>query len=88
MVSEKNDAGGDGPNDVAAIERVDTGTEDVQKDRANYERMDKELAKYAEAAAIEISPDENKRLRRLIDRRVLACMIFTYFLQVRTHPRN
>lgn len=42
----------------------------------------RELAKYAEAAAIEISPEEDKRLKKLIDRRVLACMVFTYFLQV------
>ena len=30
---------------------------------------------------MEIHPDEDKRLRRLIDRRVLIVMIFTYFLQ-------
>lgn len=47
----------------------------------NYGRVDKELAKYANAARIDISEAENKRLKRLIDKRVLPIIIFTYFLQ-------
>jgi hypothetical protein len=31
--------------------------------------------------AIDISPEDNKRLKRNIDKRVLSIMIFTYFLQ-------
>jgi MFS family permease len=31
--------------------------------------------------AVDISPEENSRLKRLVDRRVLSIMIFTYFLQ-------
>lgn len=47
----------------------------------NYDRVDQELAKYANATSVVISPEENLRLKRLIDRRVLPVMVFTYFLQ-------
>lgn len=47
----------------------------------NYDRVDKELAKYADAARIDITPEENKRLKRMIDRRVLVVMVVTYFIQ-------
>jgi hypothetical protein len=36
---------------------------------------------YASDVAIHISPEENSRLKRLIDKRVLSIMVFTYFLQ-------
>ena len=69
-------------DDIAAIERVQSGTEDFEKDHPDYNRVDNEIAKYAEGAGIDISKDESKRLRRLIDRRVLVVMVLTYFLQV------
>lgn len=47
----------------------------------NYDRVDEDVAKYASATAINISPEENSRLKRQIDKRVLAVMIFTYFIQ-------
>lgn len=53
----------------------------LKKDHMDYGRVDKEVAKYASAVAIEISPSENKRLKRQVDKRVLSIMIFTYFLQ-------
>ncbi|KAK8043387.1 Major facilitator superfamily transporter [Apiospora rasikravindrae] len=62
-------------------------TEDVDPkhvDHANLDRIDKEVAEYMTAdgqAGPAISPEENTRLRRLIDRRVLTIMIATYFLQ-------
>lgn len=40
-----------------------------------------EVAKYADTARIEFSTEENQRLRRLIDKRVLVIMVATYFLQ-------
>ncbi|UNI16975.1 hypothetical protein JDV02_003357 [Purpureocillium takamizusanense] len=72
-------------NDVgSAVERerqlsVDADTE--AKDHTDYERVDKELAKYVASSRIEISPEKNDELRRKIDKRVLAVMIATYFLQ-------
>lgn len=57
---------------------------DTEKiDHVNYDRIDAEVAKYAEAnaEAVHISEEENKRLKKLIDRRVLPVMIVTYFLQ-------
>jgi hypothetical protein len=44
-------------------------------------RIDKEVAKYASDKAIEIDEATDKRLKRLIDKRVLTIMVFTYFLQ-------
>ncbi|KAF8534644.1 major facilitator superfamily domain-containing protein [Trichophaea hybrida] len=49
--------------------------------QTNFTRIDSEVAKYASDARIDISPEDNKRLKRLIDKRVLSIMIFTYFLQ-------
>ncbi|KAI1812158.1 major facilitator superfamily domain-containing protein [Poronia punctata] len=63
--------------------RTLSATEDVElkKHHGVSDKVDKEIAKYASDARIEISPEENVRLRRLIDRRVLVVMICTYFLQ-------
>jgi hypothetical protein len=69
-------------DDIAAIERVQSGTEEFEKDHADYNRVDNEIAKYAEGTGIDMSRDESNRLRRMIDRRVLVVMILTYFLQV------
>lgn len=68
--------------EIGQVERVLSG--DTEKiDHVNYDRIDAEVAKYAEANAdaIHISEEEDKRLKRLIDRRVLPIMIVTYFLQ-------
>jgi hypothetical protein len=67
--------------DIAKVERVMSADETLEKDHMNYDRVDKELAKYANQAAVEITEEDNKRLKRLIDRRVLPVMVFTYFLQ-------
>ncbi|KAK6424452.1 hypothetical protein LTR81_003130 [Elasticomyces elasticus] len=65
---------------ASELERV-MSPDDLQKDAQNYDRLDSELAKYANAQGIEISEAENKRLRGLINKRVLVIMVFTYFLQ-------
>lgn len=67
--------------DISQVERVVSDSAGMEKDHMNYDRVDAELAKYANAVAVEISPEENARLKKLIDRRVLPIMIFTYFLQ-------
>lgn len=43
--------------------------------------VDKEVAKYATGAAVEIDEETNKRLKKMIDRRVLVVMMITYLLQ-------
>ena len=48
---------------------------------ADYGKIDKELAKYAAGARVDISLEESARLRKLIDKRVLLVMILTYFIQ-------
>ncbi|KAF2397261.1 MFS general substrate transporter [Trichodelitschia bisporula] len=45
------------------------------------DRLDPEVAKYATAAHTPIGPAENARLKRMVDKRVLSVMVFTYFLQ-------
>ncbi|KAF2876868.1 MFS transporter [Massariosphaeria phaeospora] len=69
-----------GKADISQMERV-LSVGDEKGDRMNYDRVDGELAKYANAVAVDITPDENKRLKTLINRRVLPVMIITYFLQ-------
>ena len=66
--------------DVSQIERA-MSAEEPEKDHINYQRVDSEVAKYASATRIEISEADNKRLKRMIDKRVLTVMVFTYFLQ-------
>lgn len=68
--------------EIGQVERV-LSAEDEKIDHINYDRVDQEVAKYADANAeqIHISEEENKRLKKLIDRRVLPIMIITYFLQ-------
>ena len=80
QVIDVEDSRGKDATDISQIERV-MFPEELEKDHMNYDRVDKELAKYANAARIDISEAENKRLKRLIDKRVLPIMIFTYFLQ-------
>jgi len=70
-----------GKPDIAKVERVLSSTENEKSDHMNYDRVDAEISKYAGAVAIDISPEENKRLKRMIDTRVLPIMVFTYFLQ-------
>ncbi|KAL2432661.1 putative transporter [Exophiala dermatitidis] len=67
--------------DVTQIERVMSGGSEIKKEVIDYDRIDTDVARYASAAPIEISEAENKRLRRMIDMRVLAIMVPTYFLQ-------
>lgn len=67
--------------EIATSKHVEVDYDDLKKDHMDYGRVDKEVAKYASATAIDITPNENKRLKKLVDRRVLSIMIFTYFLQ-------
>jgi len=67
--------------DVNEVERV-LSVGDAKGEHVNYERIDREVAQYVSETEIYISEEENKRLKKLIDRRVLPIMVFTYFLQV------
>jgi hypothetical protein len=71
---------GHSDKDINQVERV-FSVGDEKGDHVNYERIDQEVAQYASETEIYISEEENKRLKRLIDRRVLPIMVFTYFLQ-------
>lgn len=65
---------------VYQLERVLSGDE-LNKEHMNYGRVDQELAKYATATGVDIAPEVNSRLKKMIDRRVLVIMVITYFLQ-------
>ena len=58
-----------------------TEDEDLRKDHVNYELVDKEVAQYASETIVEIDEETNNRLKRLIDKRILVIMVFTYFIQ-------
>ncbi len=70
-----------GTAEIAQLERVVSTGSELQKDHPDFERVDKELAQYAARGRITLDDETHRRLKRLIDRRVLAVMIFTYFLQ-------
>lgn len=61
------------------VERVETG--DADKTAGPDGRMDREVAKYAGTSSIGIDEATDKRLRKLIDKRILVVMIITYFMQ-------
>lgn len=52
-----------------------------EKNLTNYNLVDKEVAKYATDGAIEIDEATNKRLKKMIDRRILVVMMITYLIQ-------
>jgi len=66
--------------DNVRIEQMESGGFEGKK-IPDFDRVDGEVAKYASDVKIVIDEATNSRLRTLIDRRVLAIMIFTYFLQ-------
>lgn len=66
--------------DITQLERT-LSPNDEKVDHVDYDRVDNEVAKYADPTGVALSEEEDKRLKRLIDRRVLPIMVFTYFLQ-------
>lgn len=55
--------------------------DELGKNHTDHDLVDKELAQYASDTPVHVDEATNTRLRRSIDRRVLAIMIVTYFLQ-------
>ncbi|PBP19931.1 allantoate permease [Diplocarpon rosae] len=53
----------------------------IVKDTTDFTQVDKEVAKYTSDVRIDIDEATNTRLKKLINRRVLLIMMFTYFLQ-------
>lgn len=66
---------------IEQVNSPDDADAGLEKDHQHYDKVDKELAKYVSDARIDISPEKNARLLRMIDRRVLVIMVATYFLQ-------
>ncbi|OOF90080.1 hypothetical protein ASPCADRAFT_11004 [Aspergillus carbonarius ITEM 5010] len=64
--------------DLAHVERVLSPADKLQGGDA---RVDTEVLEYAARGQIEVDAEDSRRLRRMIDRRVLVIMIVTYFLQ-------
>jgi hypothetical protein len=73
----------DDKSKVGQVERV-VRAEDERVDYVNYDCINSEVAKYAEATteAFHISEEKDRRLKRMIDRRTLPVMVITYLLQV------
>ncbi|TVY51345.1 putative transporter [Lachnellula cervina] len=67
--------------EIAPAVHAENEDENLKKDHMDFNRVDKEVAKYASGVAVHVSPEDNSRLKRQIDKRVLSIMIFTYFLQ-------
>lgn len=65
--------------DVAHLETMDS-VADVE-DKNAHSRMDREVAEYAGIERIEIDEATDRRLKKMIDKRILAIMVVTYFMQ-------
>lgn len=68
------------PRDISHVERV-LSPNALQKDDMDTSRVDKEIQMYTAQGRVDIDEATNKRLKKLIDRRILVIMICTYFLQ-------
>lgn len=66
--------------DISHVEQV-LSSDNLQKDNMDVSRVDKEIQMYTAHGRVEIDEATNKRLKKLIDRRILVIMICTYFLQ-------
>ncbi len=62
------------------VEQMDSGGY-AGKDHTDFTQVEGEVAKYTSDVRVVIDEATNKSLRKLINRCVLAIMIFTYFLQ-------
>lgn len=67
--------------DKAIEEAAAFHDETTQKNRTNHDLVDREVAKYATDTAIEVDEATSKRLKRMIDKRVLVVMMVTYLIQ-------
>ncbi|KAJ5087162.1 hypothetical protein N7456_010778 [Penicillium angulare] len=67
--------------DTSHVERVLSPVDDLRKEDMDFSRVDNEVQNYAARGQVDIDEATNKRLKRMIDRRVLVIMILTYFLQ-------
>ncbi|KAJ5885998.1 uncharacterized protein N7473_008672 [Penicillium subrubescens] len=65
--------------DISHVEQV-LSHDDLKKEDMDLSRVDKEVQMYA-SSGVHVSPEDDKRLKKMIDRRVLVIMILTYFLQ-------
>jgi hypothetical protein len=68
-------------NDHPIHEKSVLSSDEDLKDHMDYDRVDKEVAKYTSDVRMHVGKEESDRLLKLIDRRVLVIMILTYFLQ-------
>ncbi|KAJ6115429.1 hypothetical protein N7486_001207 [Penicillium sp. IBT 16267x] len=73
--------GGFNKQDISLVERVLSPDDDLKKEDMDFSRVDKEIQMYASRGQVEVDEATNKRLKRMIDRRVFVIMICTYFLQ-------
>ncbi|KAI6085623.1 major facilitator superfamily domain-containing protein [Hypoxylon rubiginosum] len=73
------------PSAVPEIEHTDHVSQvmsnDMEMNKADYGRIDREVAEYAGTDHIEIDEQTNKRLKTMIDKRILVIMVITYFMQ-------
>ncbi|KAJ5118239.1 hypothetical protein N7526_009876 [Penicillium atrosanguineum] len=67
--------------DISHVERVLSPDDDLKKEDMDFSRVDKEIQMYASRGRVEVDEATNKRLKKMIDKRVLVVMICTYFLQ-------
>ncbi|KAM5350747.1 hypothetical protein ACJ41O_007252 [Fusarium nematophilum] len=54
---------------------------DAGKNQANFDLIDNEVAQYVAETRVEIDEATNKRLKKMIDKRILVVMVVTYFTQ-------
>lgn len=67
--------------DSAHIEQINTTDIEDLKSAQVGDRVDDAVQKYAAMGRVEVDDQTSRRLRHMIDRRVLVIMVFTYLVQ-------
>lgn len=67
--------------EISHVERALSPSDNLSKPPNDISNIDHEVLEYASNAHVNIDEPTSRRLRRMIDRRVLVIMIITYFLQ-------
>jgi hypothetical protein len=69
-----------GPGDVEQVISLSSLEKYRRKSSGNASRIDPEVARYASNVKVQISEEENTRLRKMIDIRILTVMVFVSVL--------
>ncbi len=67
-------------NDIRDAPQV-VEEEYIGKGQTNYDRVEAEVAYYTSETIVVVDEETNKQMERLVDKRILAAMVYAYLIQ-------